>query len=135
MSKIENLMPDDYWNGLTDADKDDVLKAQLELEYQFQKAYEWQEMDDEYYGHLRGRFGKGSDEIGPRDFKTYKGVGIPIYMMVIPAGRQPLSSTPGVMVQYFHTICEDMELGECNGSYELITEDELESKFNIKYNN
>ena len=92
MSKIENLMPEEYWNGLSDTDKDEVLKAQLELEGQFQKAHEWHEMDDEYYEHLRGRFGKGSDEIGPRDFKTYKGVGIPIYMMVIPAGRQSLSS-------------------------------------------
>ena len=135
MSKIENLMPEEYWSGLSETDKDALLKAQLELEGQFQKAQEWQEMDDEYYEHLRGRFGKGPDEIGPRDFKTFKGNGIPIWMMVIPAGKQSLSSSPEIMTQHFHTICEDMELGECNGSYELITEEELESKFNIKYNN
>jgi hypothetical protein len=26
-------------------------------------------------------------------------------------------------------------LGECNGSYELVTKKDLEEKFNIKYNN
>jgi hypothetical protein len=135
MSKIENLMPEEYWNELSDTDKDALLKAQLESDVDLQTGQEWEEMNDEYYEHLRGRFGKGPDEIGPRDFKTFKGNGIPIWMMVIPAGKQSLSSSPEIMTQHFHTICEDMELGECNGSYELITEEELESKFNIKYNN
>jgi len=53
-------------------------------------------------------------------------------LMVIPAGRQHNGEE---MVQYFHIITEDLELGECNGSYELVTKKDLEEKFNIKYNN
>ena len=57
---------------------------------------------------------------------------MPVQLMVIPAGRQHNGEE---MVQYFHIITEDLELGECNGSYELVTKKDLEEKFNIKYNN
>ena len=128
----ENIMPDDYWNDLSETEKDAMFKAMQEAEEFFANEQMWEEMDDQYYDHLRERFGKGPDEIGPREFKSFKSVNMPFWMIVIPAGRQHDGNT---MVQYFHTILEDMEEGECNGSYELITESELESKFNIKYNN
>jgi len=88
-------------------------------------------MDDVYYEHLRERFKKGPDEIGPRLFKQFQNAFLPIQMMVIPAGRQHNGEE---VVSYYHILTEDMELGECNGSYELVTEKELEEKFNIKYN-
>jgi len=135
MNKDENQIPEDYWNQLSDADKELMAKAMDEAEDYLMDEQEWVEMDEGYYSHLRERFGKGADEIGPRNFKTYLSKGIPFWMMVIPAGKQALSDNPDVNVQHFHTICEDMELGECNGAYELITEQQLESKFNIKYNN
>ena len=135
MNKDENQIPEDYWNQLSDTDKELMANGLTEAEDYLSNNQEWQEMDDTYYTQLRERFAKGADEIGPRNFKTYISKGIPIWMMVIPAGKQALTENPSVMVQHFHTICEDMELGECNGSYELITEAELESKFNIKYNN
>ena len=128
----ENVMPDDYWNELSDTDKDALFNAMQEAEEFFANDYMWEAMDDDYYEHLRQRFDKGPDEIGPREFKSFKSVNLPFWMMVIPAGRQHDGNT---MVQYFHTILEDMEDGECNGEYELLTEGELESKFNIKYNN
>ena len=53
-------------------------------------------------------------------------------MIVIPAGKQ-LSGEE--ITQYFHIISEDLEVGECNGSHELITETELENKYNIIYFN
>lgn len=129
----ENLIPEDYWNELTQEEKDVLASAASEMEeYLSQPTDEWHEMDEAYYQHLRQRFGKGEDEIGPRQFKQYQNAFLPIQMMVIPAGRQHNGEE---MVQYFHTLTEDMELGECNGSYELVTESELEEKFNIKYNN
>ena len=129
----ENLIPEDYWNELTQEEKDVLASAASEMEeYLSQPVDEWHEMNEVYYQHLRQRFGKGEDEIGPRQFKQYQNAFLPIQMMVIPAGRQHNGEE---MVQYFHTLTEDMELGECNGSYELVTESELEEKFNIKYNN
>jgi len=135
MKKDENVIPDEYWSSLSDSEKEAMAKAMEEADQFIMNEHEWQEMDDAYYAHLRERFNKGADEIGPRNFKTYLSKGIPFWMMVIPAGKQALSENPDVSVQHFHTICEDMELGECNGAYELITEEQLESKFNIKYNN
>jgi len=122
MSGHRNIIPDEYLNELLAVDK------------KYTNKHEWEEMNDSYYVNLRGRFNKGPNDIGPRDFKTFKGNGIPVWLIVIPAGSQSLSSNPSVMTQHFHTIYEDMELGECNGSYKLITEEELETKFNIKYN-
>ena len=101
-------------------------------EYLSEPPNEWCEMDDTYYTHLRERFGKGVDEIGPRTFKQFQNDFLPIQMMVIPAGRQHNGEE---VVSYYHVLAEDMEAGECNGSHELLTEQELESKFNIKYNN
>jgi len=96
------------------------------------KGSYWVEMDEDYFNELRERFEKGPDEIGPRQFKTYINNDLPIYMIVIPAGKQHNGDES---VQYFHTIVEDLELGECNGSYGLITETELENKYNIIYFN
>lgn len=132
----ENPIPDEYWNGgdVPSMEEMEALQAAAdEMEaYLSQPTNEWSEMDDVYYNHLRERFQKGPDEIGPRQFKQFQNAFLPIQMMVIPAGRQHNGEE---MVQYFHTITEDMEVGECNGSYELLTEKELEEKFNIKYNN
>lgn len=129
----ENPIPDEYWNEVSQEDMENLQAAANEMEaYLSQPTNEWSEMDDVYYDHLRERFQKGPDEIGPRQFKQFQNAFLPIQMMVIPAGRQHNGEE---MVQYFHTITEDMEEGECNGSYELLTEKELEEKFNIKYNN
>lgn len=132
----ENPIPDEYWNDGDTPSMEEMEALQAaadEMEaYLSQPTNEWSEMDDVYYDHLRERFQKGPDEIGPRQFKQFQNAFLPIQMMVIPAGRQHNGEE---MVQYFHTITEDMEEGECNGSYELLTEKELEEKFNIKYNN
>jgi len=116
---------------------DEQIQAEIEQLTQqsleeLDKGSYWVEMDENYFNELRERFQKGPDEIGPREFKTYINKDLPIYMIVIPAGKQHNGDES---VQYFHTIVEDLELGECNGSYELITETELENKYNIIYFN
>ena len=129
----DNLIPEEYWNEVSQEEMEALQSAADEMEqYLSQPVDEWDEMDESYYQHLRERFKKGEDEIGPRQFKQYQNKFLPIQMMVIPAGRQHNGEE---MVQYFHTITEDMEVGECNGEYLLLTESELEEKFNIKYNN
>ena len=129
----ENLLPDEYWNELTQEEIESLQSAADEMEqYLSQPADEWIELDEAYYEHLRERFKKGPDEIGPRQSKLFQNKFIPVQMKVIPAGRQRNGEE---MVQYFHIITEDLELGECNGSYELVTKKDLEEKFNIKYNN
>lgn len=129
----DNLIPEEYWNEVSQEEMEALQKAADEAnEYLEQPIDEWDEMDDTYFEALREKFKKGKDEIGQRQFKTFMNRSIPIWMMVMPAGRQHDGEK---MVQYFHTITEDMESGECNGSYELITETDLEEKFNIKYNN
>ena len=114
-------------------------QTQKEIEQLTQEALKeldrgsyWVEMDEDYFNELRERFEKGPDEIGPRQFKTYINKDLPIYMIVIPAGKQLNGEH---IVQYFHTIVEDLDMGDCNGSYELITESELENKYNIIYFN
>jgi predicted RNA-binding protein with TRAM domain len=52
--------------------------------------------------------------------------------MVIPAGRQHDGDK---VVQMFHIIVEDLEGGECNGEYSLISETELLDKYNLNFNN
>lgn len=132
MSKVdENLIPDDYWNTMTEEEKEGIFKAMAESE-EFLDEVQFEELDEGYYARLRERFGKGEDEIGPRAFKSYKSIHAPIFIMVIPAGRQHDGEN---MVQWYHTILEDMEHGEVNGDYELINEGQLKSKFNINYNN
>lgn len=131
MSNGENLIPNDYWDTLSNEEKQDMEAALSELDY-FMSVPEWDEMDDDYYTSMRIRFNKNEKQIGPREYKSFKCKNLPIWMMVMPAGKQ---HDGNIMVQYFHTITEDMEEGECNGSYELVTEAELEKKFNIKYNN
>jgi len=129
----ENLLPDEYWNELTQEEIESLQSAADEMEqYLSHPVDEWIELDESYYEHLRERFKKGPDEIGPRQSKLFQNKFIPVQMMVIPAGRQYNGEE---MVQYFHIITEDLELGECNGSYELVTKKDLEEKFNIKYNN
>ena len=128
----ENLIPSDYWDELSDSDKETLMNAMAEAEEFLMNTVEWQEMDEAYYAHLRERFDKGPDEIGPREFKSFKSINLPLWMMVIPAGKQHDGEK---MVQHFHTITEDLEDGQVNGAYELVTEQTLEEKFNIKYNN
>lgn len=98
----------------------------------FKNYDEWKEMDEEYFEHLRQRFDKGPDEIGPRVWKSYQNKFLPMQMMVIPAGRQHDGES---VVQMFHLIVEDMEGGECNGEYSLLSESELLEKYNINFNN
>lgn len=129
----ENLIPDDYWSQLSEEERDAMAKAIDEAEeYFLQNPEEWDEMDEAYYESMRDRFGKGPDEIGPRQFKTYMNRNMPIWVFVMPAGRQ---HEEGGVVNYYHVIAEDMQDGEVNGDYTLLTEQELESKYNIKYNN
>ena len=132
MSKQSNEVPADFWGELSTEEKDSLMKAQEEALLEYQNYDEWSEMDEEYFDHLRKRFDKGPGEIGPRVWKSYQNKNIPLQLMVIPAGRQHDGE---VMVQWFHTIVEDMQLGECNGEYKLITETELLEKYNINFNN
>ena len=132
MSKEENTVPSDFWSQLSESEMDSMAKAMEEANVEFEKYDEWNEMDEAYYSNMRERFSKGPDEIGPRVWKSYQNKNIPIQLMVIPAGRQHDGE---VMVQWFHTIVEDMQLGECNGEYELITEAQLLEKYNINFNN
>jgi hypothetical protein len=128
----ENLIPNDYWNELSDAEKEAMAKAIDEAEEFFlQNPEQWDEMDEAYYEGMRARFGKGPDDIGPRQFKTYMNRNMPIWMFVMPAGRQHNGEN---FVGYYHVIAEDMEHGECNGAYSLMTETELKNKYNITYN-
>ena len=130
--KNENLIPMEFWDELSDSEKDAMTKAFDEANEEFSNYDEWDEMDEAYFSHLRERFGKGPDEIGPRIWKSYQNKMMPIQLMVIPAGRQHDGES---IVQWFHTIVEDMQLGECNGEYALITETELLEKYNINFNN
>ena len=97
----DNPIPDDFWNELSEEEKDALTKAQ-------------------------------ADEIGPRVWKSYHNKFLPLQMMVIPAGRQHDGDK---VVQMFHIIVEDMEGGECNGEYSLISETELLDKYNLTFNN
>lgn len=130
--KNENLIPTDFWDELSESEKDAMAKAMEEANEEFSNYDEWDEMNEDFYSHLRERFGKGPDEIGPRLWKSYQNKMIPMQLMVIPAGRQ---HDGGKMVQWFHTIVEDLQHGECNGEYALITETELLEKYNINFNN
>ena len=132
MNKKDNLVPSDFWSELSDGEKEAMAKAMDEANEEFQNYDEWNEMDESFYYNLRERFGKGDDEIGPRIWKSYQNKTIPLQLMVIPAGRQHDGEA---VVQWFHTIVEDMQLGECNGEYELITETQLSEKYNINFNN
>ena len=132
MNKKDNLVPSDFWSELSDGEKEAMAKAMDEANEEFQNYDEWNEMDESFYNNLRERFGKGDDEIGPRIWKSYQNKTIPLQLMVIPAGRQHDGEA---VVQWFHTIVEDMQLGECNGEYELITETQLSEKYNINFNN
>ena len=128
----DNPIPDDFWNELSDDEKSALTKAQSEASEEYQNYDEWKEMNEDYFQHLRQRFDKGVDEIGPRITKSYQNKFLPLQMMVIPAGRQHDGES---MVQMFHLIVEDMEKGECNGEYSLISETELTEKYNINFNN
>jgi len=128
----ENPIPSDFWNELSEEEKDALTKAQEEASLEYQNYDEWNEMDEEYFQHLRQRFDKGPDEIGPRVWKSYQNKFLPMQMMVIPAGRQHDGEK---VVQMFHLIVEDMEGGECNGEYSLISEAELLDKYNLTFNN
>ena len=128
----DNPIPDDFWNELSDDEKSALTKAQSEASEEYQNYDEWKEMNEDYFQHLRQRFDKGVDEIGPRITKSYQNKFLPLQMMVIPAGRQHDGES---MVQMFHLIVEDMEKGECNGEYSLISDTELTEKYNINFNN
>ena len=78
-----------------------------ETNEEFSNYDEWDEMNEEFYSHLRERFDKGPDEIGPRLWKSYQNKLIPMQLMVIPARQHD----GGKMVQWFHTIVEDLHNG------------------------
>lgn len=107
----------------------DKIKSQCDSILFGDSSY-WVEMNESYFKSLRDQYNKSSDEIGPRKFKSYINSDMPIYVMVIPAGKQHDGSK---MIQYFHVIVEDFELGQCNGSYDLVTDVDLLSKFGIEY--
>ena len=109
----------------------DRAAAEADVEY-YNNGYSWTEMDDGYYEMLRKQHNVGEDKIGPRNFKTFIMPEAALYIMVIPAGKQHDGEKT---TQYYHTIIEDLQFGECNGSYDLVTEETLFEKFNIKYNN
>ena len=129
----KNPIPNDYWDELNESEKEALAKAYDEASEEFAKYDEWEEMNDDFYEHLRERFQKGPDEIGPRVWKSYQNKVIALQLMVIPAGRQ--HDSEGNSVQWFHTIVEDLQHGECNGEYELITETQLTERYNINFNN
>ena len=91
-TKLNNVVPDDFWNELSDDEKSALTKAQSEASEEYQNYDEWKEMNEDYFQHLRQRFDKGVDEIGPRITKSYQNKFLPLQMMVIPAGR-PVSYT------------------------------------------
>lgn len=129
---FDDGVPEDFWTLLSTEEKEALAKAQEEASKEFDGYDEWDEMNEDYFNHLRQRFNKGPEEIGPRFWKSYHNKNIPIQLMVIPAGRQHDGES---MVQWYHTIVEDMQLGECNGEYELISESQLTEKYNINFNN
>jgi|TARA_B100000085_G_scaffold127958_2_gene116504 hypothetical protein len=128
----ENPIPTDFWDELSESEKEALHKAQEEAQEEYLNYDEWEEMDNDFYEHLRERFQKGPDEIGPRQWKSFQNKVVPMQLMVIPAGRQHDGEKS---VQWFHTIVEDLTHGECNGEYALITETELSEKYNINFNN
>ena len=101
-----------------------------EANEEFSNYDEWDEMNEDFYSHLRERFGKGPDEIGPRLWKSYQNKMIPMQLMVIPA-----DST--MVVRWFNGFILLWKIynRECNGEYALITETELLEKYNINFNN
>ena len=131
-TKFNDGIPEDFCCSLSTEEKDALTKAQDEAVLAFDNYDEWREMNEDYFGHLRQRFNKGVDDIGPRITKSYQNKFLPLQMMVVPAGRQHDGES---MVQMFHLIVEDMEKGECNGEYSLISEAELTEKYNINFNN
>ena len=70
--KNENLIPTDFWDELSESEKDAMAKAMEEANEEFSNYDEWDEMNEDFYSHLRERFGKGPDEIGPRLWKSYQ---------------------------------------------------------------
>ena len=58
-------------------------KAFDEANEEFSNYDEWDEMNEEFYSHLRERFGKGLNEIGHRLWKSYQNKMIPMQLMVI----------------------------------------------------
>ena len=42
----ENPIPEDFWNELSDEEKDALAKAQAEASEEFQNYDEWKEMDE-----------------------------------------------------------------------------------------
>lgn len=128
----KNPIPEEYFNEPLSQEQMEGLAAAAEEAEQYLQAMVWTEMDESYFEALRVKLNKGEDEIGPRQFKSYKLTdGSPYYLMVIPAGKQHNGEK---MVAYYHTILEDMEWGECNGEYKLVSESELSEIFNINYN-
>ena len=130
--KTDGPIPSEFWDNMSSKEKEAMAQAYDEFQEEFDNYDEWDEMNEDYFAHLRERFQKGPDEIGPRLWKSYQNKMIPMQLMVIPAGRQHDGDK---MVQWFHTIVEDLHLGECNGEYALITETELLEKYNINFNN
>ena len=61
-----NLIPDDYWSQFSPEEMEAIQQAMDDANDAY---FAWDEMDDQYYDHLRDRFKKGPDEIGPRQFK------------------------------------------------------------------
>ena len=112
--------------------QNEIEQLTQEALQELDRGSDWTEMNEDYFNELRERYQKGPEEIGPRQFKTYINKDMPIYMIVIPAGKQLIGEE---ITQYFHKISEDLEVGECNGSHELITESELKNKYNIIYFN
>ena len=115
-SVYKNPIPDDFWNELSDKEKESLAKAQEEADIEFQNYDEWTEMDESFYQHLRERF----DKVLRRDWTTYsKNISKQISSNpndCYPCRRQHNGEE---MVQMFHIIVEDLEGKDCNGEYFL----------------
>jgi hypothetical protein len=109
---------------------DELIKELAKLETEL-STDSWTEIDDNYYGYLRERLNKSENEIGPRTVKSFKHEFLPIWCIVIPAGRLHMES--GSIVSYYHTIFEFMDEPEPNGQYEFLSENQLKTKFNITF--
>ena len=97
----ENPIPEEYWNDGDVASMEEMEALQAAAnemeEYLSQPTDEWSEMDDVYYDHLRERFKKGPDEIGPRQFKQFQNVFLPL--------GSPLSQKRKIKIKFLFPFC------------------------------
>jgi hypothetical protein len=117
-------------NKLNQKLPDELIKELAELESKL-STDSWTEINENYYSYLRERLNKTEDEIGPRLVKSFKHDFMPVWAIVIPAGR--MHTDTGEVVSYYHIVLEFMDELEPNGQYEFLSETEMKEKFNITF--